>query len=386
MIHQSTNFDFEQKQLRRDGWEALDFLGIADLIQFGIVVPPSTLVKNMENVCEPCQSFASRPPTNLAFVVDKVATELRAAVEEIGDQFHPKTLRLSGGMDSRTVLGSFRQDQLVDLVTESVVTPGLPPELDADLTIAAAISKAYNVPHIIIVQKPEFIGYLYSESKDRLISGIYGGEFLGGQYETFFPVPIDLRPGGTMYLRESYDRFSELQFRSSPRKLKFYLMLNSVRSVIYDSIRYSWAEPNLLNKLSVSPFTNPKVLEGIFDVPNNELKNYGFYRKVYDRLNIRGAKFQMSSPATGHFPDLKRDDAKIDPKSILASSTREDRSINPDFLEFLSSNLGIDLRKPEGPILIRLQNLANFVEHNLPTGLSVFKFSDQEPQPRPSDS
>ena len=216
---------------------------------------------------------------------------LKSSLDLIHNEMQPQHLCLSGGLDTRVV--SYLWDKPIQALV--VHSPWMDAGQDADVNVSKAWAMKRGLDHKVFTPEMKDFGFFMSINNRPSLSGLYGGEFLGGQYLKEMPS----RPEG----------FADWQCMQ--------VFLKSARTSIYKSVVRSWSDPYRFSFKVASPFMTPEFLKLLLAYPQSEFTDYRFYEKVFDELGPEVKSVPLVSMYTQRHPHLAPTvEWGVEPKSL----------------------------------------------------------------------
>lgn len=249
--------------------------------------------------------YSRESEPNVAEMVDLLRETLRL----IEDEITPNEIRLSGGADTRIVSALYP----TSLPAQVVQSPWVPDGEDLDVNLARAWAKENGQPfEVLQVSADRF--HFFSGTSDRpTLTGLAGGEFLGGQFLRVIPATPDIWMLRAQRMLTK-DGFEELNADPWVRRVSVNaqewsvecarVFLQSTRSTIYQSLYGSWTTPYALMMRTVSPFTMPLFIKRFLSISKESLGDYEFYEKVFDEIGPRLKSVPLCSQFTLRRPEL----------------------------------------------------------------------------------
>jgi MoaA/NifB/PqqE/SkfB family radical SAM enzyme len=197
------------------------------------------------------------------------------------ERFHISTLLLSGGTDSRLVLGSLPESQRSAITAVSQLTWN--PNSNHEVDIARDLAKEWGLDFRIEQKNTELmehglVRFMNIQGfSEFCLSGFHGTEFIGdGKFD---------------FLNSSLTSFSDLQRRS------FHALGSSFLSSIYeDGPGVLFHLPRILMSTGIiTPFRNSLLLELIQQIPADLIKDYRLYNLIFKRHLPQLAQFPFHS-------------------------------------------------------------------------------------------
>lgn len=233
---------------------------------------------------------------------------LKESLSLIRGEIGPDEIRLSGGVDSRVV--SYLWNAPIDAVV--VKSPWMKSGEDLDVNLATRWAKLRNLPIRTFDPTDSTFAFFQEPTAKPMLTGLCGGEFLGGQFE--LEIPSQATNWDAVLAEHFPKSFGDI-FRDDEwvvsvrrdsekwRNEAARVYLQSARSTIYRSFSGSWAIPLELHTEVVSPFVTPAFLETFLD-SIGEWGNYQFYADVFRALGPDVASLPLSSLITRQISSL----------------------------------------------------------------------------------
>jgi len=209
-------------------------------------------------------------------------------------------LALSGGLDSRVVSMLLSPEDRRNLTAYTKCHPNLTPLSDGDVIIAQKVAGKSGIPHRIVENPKLYYAYLWPEfeSHGKVVSGMYGGEILGGCLFELLPA-----------------------FKPFTSQEKLIALLSASRSLFYDFVELSWASPYTIPNYTESPFRDARFLQFALDTGLQCFQSYQLYNLLYrDKTFFAVRDIPLQSVGfTGQFayPVLSR---SANAKALLAAT------------------------------------------------------------------
>lgn len=250
---------------------------------------------------------------------------VRGVNDKIQKTLTPKKIRLSGGLDTRFVSHLY-QDK--NILAETIQSPWIEDGRDLDVNIAKAWASQNGINHRILKPTVEKFAFFMESQEEAYLSGLLGGEFLGGQF-------VDAIPSSPLNWQKRFNIFfssSELRgmagyswIQKCEQNQEYWLQealkvfLFSSRSSIYGSMRGSWLHPFALPWQTISPFHSIEFLDCFIKIPLERMKSYRLYLELIDLLGENFKSIPLCSQITLFRKDLAPSDVwGIEPKSARA--------------------------------------------------------------------
>ncbi len=367
--------------------DKIDMGSVMDLLMFGYVQPPRTLYTNAfllagytevdANGRVTQRDWRQHWPVASAQGGKNAAADLyqilRTSASDIVRWWKPSVFRMSGGVDTRLIAGALSRTELEQLDFQVVCAPYLNEAEDRDVLGAKILAAALDVPLKVLHMEPAHSAFFADLGNGpRVLSGLYGGEFLGGVMFSEETVGIAAEPGRALNVerellakpqlaKESRERFAEAVAQYGPRRFLTSIFLGTFRSTIYQSVLYSWSNPCGLGQLVLSPFSERRFLDRMLTVPDEQLANYNLYGEIVRRhMPETLRRLPMSSPITRFNSDLVPFSEGRDPKFRPSiSETPLPASLAPLKSAFEKHGVRWAQEPADPALLLRLYNLQN---------------------------
>lgn len=214
-----------------------------------------------------------------------------------------KSIALSGGADSRLIAAALKEHKPSDLISvHSRLHPRLNTENDADVFIAKQICHYLDIPHEVQSAISEPSAYLSQDgpAKTPILSGLYGGEYLGGE---------------AFYLIKNHSNNFETSNLFSSR---LEIIANSFSCDIYGG---AWFATFFHHNLTVTPFLDSYIVEHLLSISDKFIINYNLYNQLLQHLPKALKDMPLQSQMTEyHTQGWQTDGRLINPKSIPLDS------------------------------------------------------------------
>jgi hypothetical protein len=199
-------------------------------------------------------------------------------------------INLTGGMDTRLILSTLTSQQRKYMEFVFDQHDGNPINTPYDKSVVLELAQKFdlNVSYSAPLSPYSPIGHDSEYSfYNRLLTGMYGGETLGANSFNCLPKNRD-----ECLVDERFDDYKnnvlkiKLRMREhvgSDHDLYYYcyVMTQSTMSRIYND--KVWICPVNLFRKKISPFMNIEFLTPLFRMPLEDINNYKFYYRIYDK-------------------------------------------------------------------------------------------------------
>lgn len=212
---------------------------------------------------------------------------------------------LSGGFDSRAIVLAAKILGL-DLPPIHILRfPQTYASKDLDYEVAARYCQKENLGYSTLIQDSNSISLFGNFVGMSILSGLYGGDLLGGCWEYCLPLGVDkifeefvLSEEGLEEIKSQQreiQKFSELERELLGQQI----FTHSDRSLIFFNVNMGWASPLANMRVSVSPFALTPFIEQTLRTPQASRRFYKHYLKFFRFLSA-GEFF----PACSYLVDL----------------------------------------------------------------------------------
>ena len=304
----------------------LDYSSISEYLTYGIVLDGKTLIKNIKSM-KPATIFIYQPGKeevkyqyetwnyetknwNIDELADKIYFLMQERFLEMLEDRRVASLPLSGGYDTRFLLGLIPQNMRKEFTWYSNCSPYLDPDQDRDVIIASYITKKFGLKHNIfklpqeiifespldifevlrpIEEKPHIQGHFsyilrwteiedyppydkIEEKKEKIIKSIFSKKFIN-----------QIKKDNGL----SYKQLTSLYHLS--RKKFFFFVHNSLRAFLNTKFPLNaskWNQPisHFWQPLR-TPFLSQELIRILLTVPE-EIASEGYlFLYIYDKFN-----------------------------------------------------------------------------------------------------
>lgn len=306
--------------------DVLDVPTINDFLTFGLVAPGRSFFKTSEADADGdlwAGTAGTRPIDKFDAAVEHLHAGLLASLEFIFKHRRPDSLAVSGGADSRLLLSLLSQYFLSELRRLRIYTrvhPNLTVDTDRDAYLAHKITAHLGLR--CEVERPSFHAraYLYPYDKQQrlVLSGLWGGELLGGQIVTISSLNWENIVG--------HDEESPLRqlclskIKNEPEFLRYRvqrlskLFWKSRLTALYES--HLWLSPKEVLNWTVSPFLTPVFNDCLGQVDSELLEDYRLQRYYLIKYGGPLVEFDINNPQVQTAPLTAEVQRTVEPKSL----------------------------------------------------------------------
>lgn len=258
---------------------------------------------------------------NLSDVLSTTQT-LQASLDAIFASAQPEEFRMSGGADSRLIACLLRDEQRERMTVRLMYSPWVGKEQDQDYQVAKRWCDRFGWKYVDEAVDDSHSAFFRRSGEVRLLSGLYGGEFLGGCWIKMLPTQLET-PDPTLTLskdgeEEFCDSHSQLmQATAADRRLRAKQVLtHSERSTICGNVRSGWCSPVSNFRVAMSPFAVLPFMQHVLGLPESELADYRYFTDVLE--HIEGDRhFPICSQLVGLHPRWQApSDWGLEPKGL----------------------------------------------------------------------
>lgn len=285
------------------------FLGL------GFLPPGRTFWRNVERLQSRWTSRLCSPTVqSKKEIAHRHLEALQRACKILADDWKPDQIRVSGGIDSRLVSWLWPAEERSRINAVVVHSHWMESGKDLDVNVSRAWADAIEMPHQTLFPDRTQFGFFFGHHGHRIVSGLCGGEFLGGQFAEVIPSSPQTwqRHGfsGTLTADAEDQLLDHPWIQDMANDEEVWLsecartFIQSSRSVIYHSVFGSWSNPSALHCVTASPFVNSEYLREWLSTPLEWLRDYDFYDQVFQLLDHKLSSFPLSSQFCSRRPDL----------------------------------------------------------------------------------
>jgi hypothetical protein len=323
-----------------DNSKKLDYLSINQYFKYGFVFKGNTFFRNIKMLNQRNQitfengvikisgynSIKSNPSiSDYSKSVENTFYSLKIAMKRLLNEVKLKETKvsLSGGLDTRFILGLMSENEKSKLTFNSFFLSPLNEENDRDIIIAKQIAKHFNLNHEIdsfslLTDKlvPDFFNDLRQFRNYNQITGLIGGELLSGvlfniyskntlkrivEYQEITRNKSILNRIKLFFDKQNKDLFNELNNQSTQHnnlyEYGFFVLTQSFFTTVYNGSEGMWVHPWSQCVNYSSPFFDTDFLQSIFNVPDKFIydNNHQFYFDLLNLLPIEMKSFKTNS-------------------------------------------------------------------------------------------
>lgn len=319
-------------------WEAVE-----DFLDFGVIAPGEDFLFPNTRQIHPAPSFVPLfhpKEKDLHRAAELVHGIFLESLEQTLKSPELQHFALSGGCDTRLILAALIThfpNSLKKLRIYSRVHPKLTAETDRDALTAKALASHFGFE--IHLEKPEFHPQFYLRpmvhSEGLTLTGLFGGEFLGGQISKLVPKRIqNLREyRKSSSLRKYLERFG-LE-NSGQLNVIVHLCCATEALGIYENP--FWFRPRSFQSVARSPFFNTHFLE-VFNIVESRLfKDYLLYAEILKRFYADFLQIPVNNEAISRH-GIPQAHSGREPKQIATQTPNETEKtdLGAEELEILS--------------------------------------------------
>lgn len=295
----------------------LDQIDCAELLVFGTTSPGRTVYQDikMNHPLENLEFSAERSlrkvkklfhPSDRRPSAEQIYEAFKRSVRTLLNTSKIRWINLTGGADTRLILSTLSKDDLASLSFIFDEVNSNPSHIPYDRAAVKILAEELqlNIRHrfpnhpLPRVTGPHDGPNAFSPYC-HLLTGMYGGETLGGNAPNVLPQNLiqDREPQGELFhhIRERRKSTSK-EFREhfgGDLALPVTRFTNSFMSFMYDDD--NWSHPYVLTQKKLSPFINTRVLSELYSADLEYLENYRLYAEIFRRFAPRLMKFPFFS-------------------------------------------------------------------------------------------
>ena len=315
----------------------LNYDAIAEYFAFGAVLGDKTFFKNISNLSPGSILTINKNKSilkqyddlnikilknkNLDYHAEKISRYIKKAVQSRTTD--PANIRcsLSGGADTRLILSNLAEKQRKLIEFSTTNTKPLKEGDDKDVIIAKLIAKELNLNLKVKARNPNKFNISFFDEKrlrqspdKRILAGLHGGEFLGGDCFRCSPISLknikkekihkkleEIFTNG--FLGKISDPFVSLKkelrkIRAENREFLFniHLFTRSFFTSAYSGSHDDFLAPYAFSTKFDSPFWDKNFLKALLSVPKEYLLNYRLYNLIYKNHYPELIRFPTNSP------------------------------------------------------------------------------------------
>jgi hypothetical protein len=231
------------------------------------------------------------------------------------------SIALSGGADSRMIFSALIHNKpSKKILIYSRLHPDLNEKQDADVLISKNICFQLGFEHRVQKATEMPSAYLSQEAPALapIFSGLYGGEYLGGEI-------TQLLAENSLYL----DKTNGLLENAIK------LLAQSFTCDIYDG---AWSPIYSHHNLTLTPFWDSSILQLLFNLPSEKVQKYKLYNNLFDFLPEPLLSEPLQSQLTDYYPLRSQATLPlINPKSLVSLK----RPIHSAIYDFLPAKVNV---------------------------------------------
>jgi hypothetical protein len=314
----------------------LNYDAIAEYVALGALLGDKTFFKRIINlypgsllricrdsvVYEPYGQLTAqvRRGKDISYFAKKISNSVKRAVQLRVE--HPETIAipLSGGADTRLILGSLTKEQRSAMRFYTYKSPHLNEGEDKDVVVARNLAHKYGLKHTIEENSAynfDF-GVWYFDMRRRLLpvsptrlSALFGGEFLGGYCFKIYPLNDLSRDSVTRRLKYFFDAdflrkaghpYDSLQIElgkihAENRELLFIMrqMSRGFFTNFYNGSRGGFLQTYQLQFRWDCVFSDIDFIRDLLEVPKEYLLDYELYLRIYRECYEELARLPFNS-------------------------------------------------------------------------------------------
>jgi hypothetical protein len=211
--------------------------------------------------------------------VEALHKALSSAVERLYDEYTEISMAITGGLDSRMVLGVMKENHKQNTKFITFPTVPLNETNDKDILIAKKLCETFSLQHNVVQhdERTEILSTNYfkkirNSTESITITGQFGGEIMTfSLFEDVLSkstqVIIEkLKQSNKLFIFKDYHLKKEL-LKSDLRWFYFEKLSSSFFTSIYGGTEGSWVHPWMIPLRFFSPFMDSKFLDVLYAAP-----------------------------------------------------------------------------------------------------------------------
>ena len=314
---------------------------IRDFIHYGVTAPGDSFFLEDSHInTQSFSSFLDRYELKHKHItrdlLNLLNKELTGAVGRLLKKKTCSFFALSGGCDTRLILAILLTqypESLKELNIYTRLHPDLVPDSDRDVSVAKILSQKFKFPLAIESYRLSPTVYLDADLKEgeRVLSGLFGGELLGGALLD----GLMFSPDSGTHKSESDGNFDDFLREfwsknkfSSENLLAFYyyLLRNSYMTGLYKTP--AWLQIDCALEFTESPFLDDDFLDLLFSVHPDVVYYYQVYVRILEVCYPEFIKIPVNNSYVAPYPFIERVDWGVEPKSL--GDMRQERARSLD--------------------------------------------------------
>lgn len=240
--------------------------------------------------------------------VEQMRESFLETVKNILTKCHCDEFLMSGGLDSRSIAIAAKHLGLSLPRVRIFFSSQSSSQEDLDFEVARRFCERERIDYSAIQQLDQRSLYFRSSEGLTNLSGLYGGDLLGGAWKNCLPISVETNFANfALCLRgqeEVFEYLNPLKTLSSESRelLGQQIFTHSDRSIFFFNVNHGWASPLANMRVSISPFAVEPLIEQILLIPQSLRERYQLYYQFYQLLSA-GDNFPICSYFTHFFPE-----------------------------------------------------------------------------------
>lgn len=210
-----------------------------------------------------------------------------------------QSVAVSGGADSRLLFATLNRYPVEkEFTLHSRCHPQLKPEQDADVIIAKEATAMIGRKHLVQLSEGFPSAYLSQETPavPPVLSGLYGGELLGG---------------------ELLQLVSKSRIKKEEEGSYAEAISTSGQMFVCDFYGGAWSVCSSHHNLTITPYWDSYFIAALLQTPASVIKNYSLMAKMYESLPSQFKEMPFISIFTHYHPHWRKPYSGSNPKSLV---------------------------------------------------------------------
>lgn len=213
---------------------------------------------------------------------------------------------LSGGADSRLILALTPPKLRAALTYYTKLNPLIDAESDRDFRAARMLASEFGLKHVVLEKPQKYWAFLLPEFVEtKVLSGLYGGEFLGGALFNMLPEENGLKHQAP----SSENGFTESVYEIAQASI------NSSLTLFYGAQVVGWATPYAQLNAAFTPFLEESVLDHLLKIDPQHYCRYSVYNQIWQLPELAPLARIPFLSDLARFHDYPKDLSGVDPKT-----------------------------------------------------------------------
>lgn len=342
---------------------AIDETLYSTLLCNGVVSPGETFFKEismshpLEDISisrDGIQKIRKKP---LKFAAGRVTPEeiyhqFTASVNKILSTSNIRWINLTGGADTRLILSTLTpcQRDSIQFVFDEVNSN--PKHIPFDRVVVKMLAEKFKLniryrfpSHRVDLKLGPYDTVQEFSVFNQLMTGMYGGETLGGNAFFCLPEPHGAATSETEKFEKKRQTFRDYSGSQSDFLYRISVLFNSFSSLIYTD--KNWIHPYTLFQKKISPFINVSLLKLLISMKPEDLKCFRLYAEIYRKCAPEMLSVPFFSAMTSfNYPKIQAVQSSMDSDLFIenpaSQETSEVRIQFPRETEFASDEIMLE--------------------------------------------